>query len=138
MTTITLTNGAVTLDLPDDLIWEDEFTWAQVAQATERSITGALIVDAMSRNGGRPITLAGTSETAWISRADMLILKAWLTLPGQAFTLVVRGVTHSVIFDHGTADTTTAMAQAAVMAFSDIQNDDYYSNLRLRFLEINP
>ena len=138
MSTITLTNGATALELPDDLLWEDEFTWAQVAQATERGITGALIVDAMARNGGRPITLAGTAETAWISRADMLTLKAWAAIPGQEFALVVRGVAHNVIFDHGTGDTTTSVAQQPVMAFSNMQADDYHSNLRLRFLEINP
>ena len=56
---ITLQNAGTTLALPPDLIWTDELLWSPVRQSTERSITGALIVDRAVRVGGRAITLQG-------------------------------------------------------------------------------
>lgn len=134
--TITLQKDSTPLVLPDDLIWADEFTWAAVAQATERGITGALILDAMLRNGGRPITLSGQGDSAWITRADLLTLQSWMLLPGQTFTLNLRGESFAVVFDHGTAEDTQAMAVQAVIDYSDTHPDDYYCSLRLRFLTV--
>ncbi len=134
--TITLTKDGATLPLPDDLIWTDELTWSAVAQSTERSITGALLVDAMARNGGRPITLAGEGNSAWILRSDLLTLKSWAALPGQQFTLTVRGEVFTVLFDHGTDEETRALAMSAVVDYSDPEATDYYCSLTLRFIEV--
>lgn len=134
--TITLTKDATTLELPEDLFWIDEFSWSRVAQATERGTTGALLVDVAVRQGGRPITLQGEGNTAWITRADLKTLAAWSQLPGQQFALSLRGEAFTVIFDHGDGDTTNAIAQAAVVNFSDIGDGDFYCSLVLRFLEI--
>ena len=133
--TITLTKDGTALELPEDLIWSDELTWSPVAQATERSIWGTLIVDAMARDGGRPITLVGDGSSAWISRGDLLTLKAWASIPGQRFTLDVLGQVFTVIFDHGTADETRSMAMTAVIDYSDPVDSDHYCSLTLRFLE---
>ena len=133
---ITLTCGPTTLVLPDDLIWENEFGWAAVAQATERGIDGLLIVDAMARTGGRPITLKGTERTAWITRGDMKALKMWAAIPGQQFDLNLRGEKFVVIFDHGTSEDTHAMALSAVFDSSDKTDDSVYCSLSLRFLDM--
>lgn len=133
---ITLTCGSTTLVLPDDLIWENEFGWAAVAQATERGIDGLLIVDAMARTGGRPITLKGTERSAWITRGDMKTLKTWAAIPGQQFDLTLRGEKFIVIFDHGTSEDTHAMALSAVFDFSDKTDSALYCNLMLRFLDM--
>lgn len=69
--TITLTKDGIALELPQDLIWSDELTWSAVAQSKERGIWGTLIVDAMARNGGRPITLTGDGNSAWITRGAL-------------------------------------------------------------------
>lgn len=73
---------AITLDatiagvtLPDGLRWSDEFDWTPLAQSTEYSLTGALIVQRAMRQAGRPITLIGGKDFAWITRAALLILK---------------------------------------------------------------
>lgn len=133
--TITLSKDGVTLALPQDLIWTDELTWSAVAQATERGIWGTLIVDAMARNGGRPITLVGDGNSAWITRSALLTLNAWAALPGQRFTLQLQGQTFTVIFDHGAEDESRAMAMSAVVDYSDPQAVDYYCSLTLRFIE---
>lgn len=133
--TITIAKDGVVLALPPDLVWADELTWSAVSQSTERSITGALLVDAMARSGGRPITLAGDGNSAWIVRSALLTLKAWAAIPGQRFTLSVRGEVFTVIFDHGTEEETRALAMSAVVDYSDPEATDYYCRLTLRFLE---
>lgn len=133
--TITIAKDGVVLALPPDLVWTDELTWSAVSQSTERSITGALLVDAMARSGGRPITLAGDGNSAWIVRSALLTLKAWAAIPGQRFTLSVRGEVFTVIFDHGTEEETRALAMSAVVEYSDPKATDYYCRLTLRFLE---
>lgn len=135
---ITLANGSTVLELPPDLLWTDEFRWSPIAQATERSITGALLVDVSPRLDGRTITLQGREDSAWILRSGLATLHAWAALPGQEFTLTLNdGTARSVIFDHGTAEESNAIAQVApVVDFSDPEPSDYYCSLTLRFLEV--
>ena len=133
---ITLTKDTETLTLPQDLFWQDEFEWSPVAQAVEYSTNGALLVDIAVRQAGRSITLGGEGNSAWITRQDLQSLSNWAKLPGQVFTLDLRGQTFEVIFDHGTNEQTQAIAQAAVVQFSDMTSTDFYCNLALRFLEI--
>ena len=133
--TITLTNGGTTLSLPPDLIWADELTWSVVAQSTERGIFGTLIIDAMARNGGRPITLQGDGDSAWIDRGTLRTLGAWAQTPGLRMALDVRGEIFTVVFDHGPEEETRAIAMSAVIDYSDKQDGDYYCSLVLRFIE---
>lgn len=133
--TITLTNGGTTLSLPPDLIWADELTWSAVAQSTERGILGTLIIDAMARNGGRPITLQGDGDSAWIDRGTLRTLGAWAQTPGLRMALDVRGEVFTVVFDHGPEEETRAIAMSAVIDYSDKQDGDYYCSLVLRFIE---
>ena len=133
--TITLTNGGTTLLLPPDLIWADELTWSAVAQSTERGIFGTLIIDAMARNGGRPITLQGDGDSAWIDRGTLRTLGAWAQTPGLRMALDVRGEIFTVVFDHGPEEETRAIAMSAVIDYSDKQDGDYYCSLVLRFIE---
>lgn len=97
---ITLTYSGTTATLSDRLHWADEFDWSPVEQETAYSTTGALLVDVAVKQGGQPITLEGTDTNAWISRALCSTLQAWAALPGIQLDLVLRGVTHQVIFDH--------------------------------------
>ena len=133
--TINFIKDGSALSLPQDLIWSDELTWSAVAQAKESGIWGTLIVDAMARNGGQPITLTGEGNSAWIERSTLLTLKAWALIPGQRFTLELRGQTFTVIFDHGTEEETRAMAMSAVVDYCDPEATDYYCSLTLRFIE---
>ena len=97
---ITLTYSGTTATLSDRLHWADEFDWSPVEQETAYSTTGALLVDVAVKQGGQPITLEGTDTNAWISRALCSTLQAWAALPGIQLDLVLRGVTHQVMFDH--------------------------------------
>ena len=97
---ISLTYNGVTAQLSVRLIWADEFDWSPVKQSTEYSTTGVLLVDVAVKQGGRPITLEGKGTAAWITRELCVSLQAWAALPAAEFALVLRGVTHTVLFDH--------------------------------------
>lgn len=98
---ISLSDGVTTLALHKDLFWSDEFNWHPVEQAVDRSITGALIVQAASRIKGRPITLEPEDDSsAWTQRSDIESLRNWAAEPGLELTLTLRGVSRTVIFRH--------------------------------------
>lgn len=73
-----LTLGAVSL--PVDLEWIDEFTWSPVAQQTEVTLGGSLLVEESIQLAGRPITLRsgqnGSQVWGVIDRATLVALQA--------------------------------------------------------------
>lgn len=127
----TLTYGATVLTLPEDMLWPDEFAWPGVEQRTEYTITGALLLQAGAKLAGRTITLAAGADYAWIGRTDLDTLRAWALLPAQTFTLLYRGVTHTVAFDHGAG----AIEATPVIDYSDPDATDLYA-ATLRLLKV--
>lgn len=98
---LTLSDGSTTLTLNPDLYWSDENNWHAVEQAVERTITGALVIQAAARIAGRPITLEPIDdEAAWMTRADVTVLRNWAAVPGKTMTLTLRGEAREVIFRH--------------------------------------
>jgi hypothetical protein len=87
-----ITLGAIAL--PDTLVWEDEFSWSPVAQSTEYSLTGALIVQEAIKLAGRPITLVGksdgTAHTGGITLTNLRLLKTALDVAGASWTLTLH------------------------------------------------
>lgn len=86
--TLTLSNGTTTLALPD-LIWEDEGHWDPLAQSRTYSLTGALVIEEAGRLAGRPVTLAGGASFAWLTRADVALLRALGATAGATLTLTL-------------------------------------------------
>lgn len=97
---ITLTYGGTTVELSDRLQWTDEYDWGPVEQAAAYSTEGALLLDVSEKLAGRPIALDGVESQAWLPRSLCDQLAAWAALPGIVLTLVLRGVSRQVIFDH--------------------------------------
>ncbi len=135
---ITLQKSADTIVLPPDLLWSDEFAWSLVSQGTERSVTGALLVDVSTRQGGMPITLTGTERHAWLLRPEVQALRTWLALPEQVFTLTINGQSFTVLFDHGTDEVSRAFVVAQLVDYSDPAPQDYYCSVTLRFITKTP
>lgn len=129
---ITLADDTTTLELSPDLMWSDEFNWHPVEQATERTITGALVVMPAAKVGGRPITLQPEDDTsAWMLRDVIEQLRNWAAEPGKQLELTLRGVTRTVVFRHQDG----ALEAHPVVHFSDIEGTDNYL-ATLRFMEI--
>lgn len=96
---ITLSYGGLTVALSDRLDWTDEFAWTPVVQAIDYSLTGAMLVQAGTRQAGRPITLEGTQSAAWTTRSTCGVLAAWANLADIELQLVLRGLVWPVRFD---------------------------------------
>src|SRR5512137_2969186 len=75
-----LADGAV-VSLPDDLLWTDEHAWTPAVAAVSYLVTGALLVQSATRQAGRPITLAGAADMAWVKRAVIDMLHEWAAVP---------------------------------------------------------
>lgn len=125
----TLSNGTTTLDLDDDLLWSDEFAWQPVARSVQTTVTGAVIVESAVRQAGRPITLRGGADYGWLTRSQILTLRAWSALPAATFTLTLRGVPYTVAFADAAVDATP------VVDVSDPTGGDYYVPT-LSFIEV--
>lgn len=92
--------GAV-IPLHQGFVWADEHSWTPVAQSTEYSLTGALIVESARKQAGRPITLKGGIRFVWVTRSQLLALDAALKADGARFILTLHdGRRWSVIPRH--------------------------------------
>ena len=129
--TITLTNAGTTATLPADLLWADEYDWHPVQQTRTYTTTGALLVEAGVKQAGRPITLQGDDTTAWITRAQCDVLRAWAALPAPELTLTLRGAARAVSFDHEK----TAFEARPVMHVAEPTDADWYVPT-LRLIEL--
>lgn len=82
-----ITLGALTL--PQGLRWADEFDWSPITLVISYSLTGALIVERVEKQAGRPITLVGGKDWAWLTRSEVESLKALLDA-GEEMTLTLH------------------------------------------------
>jgi hypothetical protein len=101
-----ITIGAVTL--PSDLRWADEFDTSQIAQNTQRSLSGALVISESVKTEGRSIKLTGDDEGAWISRSVLLQLRALAEQNNTNHVLDLNGTSFNVRFDRSNGSGITA------------------------------
>lgn len=126
----------VTVLLPDDLLWTDEHAWSPAVASTSYLITGALLIQSALRQAGRPITLVGAPDMAWVTRITVEQLRAWAAIPVSAasgrFALIFAdGRVFTVAFRHGE----TPIESEPVLGIPARSGGDFY-RLTLRFLEI--
>lgn len=89
------------LVLPSGLYWSDEHAWSPVEQATDRTLTGALVLEESLKAKGRPITLSGGRDgnryTAWVALNESFLgfssltaLRSALLAAGVELTLTLH------------------------------------------------
>ena len=126
----------MTLDditLPDDLLWINEFDWNPVAQTTERSLSGALLVQEGQLSHGRSVVLSGNGEAGWVSRLTVKSLYALSELANKSMTLTLPDNRQfSVIFDRSNG---LSLEARQVLPFAYPEDSDAYL-LTLRLLTI--
>ncbi|PHR26550.1 MAG: hypothetical protein COA36_11760 [Desulfotalea sp.] len=120
-----------TISLSDELYWEDEHAWSPVEQPKPiRNVTGSLEVNPSLKIGGRPITLSGSEERAWLPYKTILALKAMAAIPGKVMNLTLDdGRTFKVMFRYHDGNPVSAFS-----VFGDIDpglDDKYWIILRL-------
>lgn len=137
-----LTNLAdgVTLALPDDLLWTDEHSWSPAVASVSYLLTGALLVQSALRQAGRPITLVGAADMAWVTRAVVGTLQAWAAVPLATNTTNSTGrfeltLADARMFTVAFRHFETAIEAEPVTGFPARAESDYY-RLTLRLMEI--
>lgn len=126
----------VSLFLPDDLLWSDEHSWSPVVSSVSYLLNGALLVQSALRQAGRPITLVGAMDMAWVTRAVVGQLHDWAGVPLSAnagrFTLTLAdGRALSVAFRHGE----TAIESEPVAGFPARMESDFY-RITVRLMQL--
>lgn len=122
--------------LPDDLLWADEHAWSPAVTAVSYLLTGALLVQSATRQAGRPITLVGPSDMAWVTRATVATLHTWAASPlataSGRFELTLRdGRVFIVAFRHND----TAIDAEPVLGFPAQSDTDFY-RITLRLMQL--
>lgn len=120
------------IDITDNLIWQDEFAYNQVAQQQERSLTGGVIVQSGVKQYGQPVTLVG-----WLSRAMLDALRAKEGSGNPVMDLTLDdGRAFSVIFNRASG---VAVEAAPIKETTHISQDPgaWYS-ATLRLLTVEP
>ena len=121
-----------TLLLPDDLMWSDEFAWTPAVSTMSYLLTGALLIETALRQKGRPITLTGPADMAWVTRAVVNRLYDWAAQPGQTFELKLSA---GQVFTVGFRHHETAIEAEPVTGFSSRNDADYY-RVTIRLVEL--
>ena len=129
-------SDGVELVLPDDLLWTDEHAWTPAVASVSYLVTGALLVQSAVRQAGRPITLAGAIDMAWVTRATVATLHEWAADPlgassGRFELTLADSRVFAVAFRHGE----TPVEAEPVAGFPARSDTDFY-RLTLRFLEL--
>jgi hypothetical protein len=124
------------LSLPDDLIWTDEHGWSPAVSSVSYLLTGALIVQSATRLAGRPVTLVGAADMAWIARATLNTLYAWAGIPlssnsGRLELTLTDGRVLQVAFRHQD----TPIEAEPVLGIPARNDADYY-RITLRFMQL--
>jgi len=111
------------IDLPQDLLWSDEWAQARVAQTIKRTLDGGVVVFYGQITGGLPITLESQPDAGWLSRAQVQALALRAASPGGLYTLTLRDQTLQVMFRHQDAP---AFEARALVPLSNPQPGDFY------------
>ena len=99
-------------------------------------VTGALLVQSAVRQAGRPITLTGAIDMAWVTRATVATLHEWAAVPlaaGSGRFELALGDTRVFTVAFRQAD--TAIEAEPVLGFPARSSSDFY-RLTLRLMEI--
>ena len=121
------------IELPD-LTIEDEFAFTGIGAETDLALDGTPLVSERAR-AGRPVDLVGSDQTGWIKRS---VLKSIHTLAGAAnavYTLNYEGEISSVRFRN---EEPPAVDAVPVVARPNPSDNDYYKNVRIKLMEVDP
>ena len=125
-----------TLNLPNDLFWEDEFSWSPTVSEHSYALDGTLIVEQATKRAGRPISLLAPPNMAWVSRATLEKLHEWVSLKNTRFKLVFEYPADKrefdVIFDHSGDG---ALSGSPVKGFPAHDKGDWFV-AGMKFIEV--
>lgn len=129
-------SSGVEVQLPRDLLWEDQFTWSPVVSEVSYSLSGAVIIESALKVAGRPITLvAPESAMGWVTKDVVDILWAWSSVVNRPLLLTLQFPedvrTFDVVFRHAEVP----MEAKPVKGFTEHGAKEWFS-ITLRLMEI--
>jgi len=89
-----------TLELPPEILWIDRYKWSSVFQGDVTTLGGKLIVQAIARTNGRPVTLSATSNQGWLTLSQVEALTALASVPGQHYLFEYGTFSATIVFNH--------------------------------------
>lgn len=126
--------------LPSGLRWQDEHAWSPVSQSMEYSLTGSLVIDEATKQAGRPITLVGGQNFAWLAKGDLEDLLAALgAAPEGGLTLTLHDARQfQVLARHGTDGAVSAYPVPRVLdsGLADPDPETPYVLDELRLMQV--
>jgi hypothetical protein len=135
VTTATPT-AAADLQLPNELLWQDELDWVPAVNAATYTLTGALLIEAATKQAGRPITLVGPdSNMAWVSRSTIETLRSWGSIPDLVLTLVLEYPDDSREFQVMFRHYDKGIEGKPVKGFPEHGPDDWF-HVSIRLIEV--
>lgn len=121
-----------TITLPDDLEWTDEFDWCPVEDSIDTALSGSIVIQTGTRPKGRPITLAGSDEQAWITRAVLEDVKTLADSNPSSVALDYHGRVFNVRFRYSEKPYS---ARPVMFRSGEPANDDQYT-ITIRLMEV--
>ena len=128
--------------LPQDLEWIDEFTWTPVKQNVSTSLSGGLIIQESVQSKGRPLTLQGKDDMAWVKRsvgnsllqmrdtAGLVMRLEYRLYENGGYGAVLFG--YDVMFRHYEPP---VIDLESVKRFDNFEPDSWFQIRALRFME---
>lgn len=123
------------IELPEDMIWVNEFEFTPIEQNRSRSITGAQIIQEQQKFYGQPITLVAGPDYAWVRYLDiegLIFLRNQIGLK-MDFTHT-DGRQFKVMFDHSSG---RPVDPKRVSEYGP-RDDDTMHSLTLRLITVEP
>lgn len=136
---ITLDNGQTVLALPDNLVWQDEYAWTPVAQSLEYSLSGAVLFEESTKLAGRPVTLSGGPQWAWLTRTELETLRTLLDEAALSLTLTLHDARTLTVTPDRSGTGPVEVEALPVIAGSgpaDPSGTTQYALLRLKLLTL--
>lgn len=128
-----LTNGTISVNLPDDLEWVDEFEYEAVSQDVQPLIGGGMVIQESTLLAGRPITLSGGSGV-WALKSELLKVKDLQNIPDVSMTLTLPDArVFTVMFRRSEPPTFTARP---VHRQTVTTGDTMFENITLKLMEV--
>lgn len=123
--------GVVALDgQAASLVWTDEFKVDPIAQVTQRTLGGQLVVYESVFTAGIDITLVATEDAGWLTKAQVQAIKALADAPITAHVLTIESQVFNVIFRH---DEPPAVDFDPLLFRSNSEPGDFYTGtIKLR------
>lgn len=94
-----LSDGTISIVLPDSIEWIDEFGWSSVQQDKQYTLGDNLVVSENNVTKGRPITLV-SGDDVWVDRSIVTSLMTLVNIVDKTYTLTLPDTrTFSVKFN---------------------------------------